>query len=354
MLRGGVWHLTSRIVPQLYTLVISVAAARFLGPDDMGRQSFIAFSAIALTALLTTSLYVALVRFIGETLGRRRPDQVAGLLLWALRIELAAALVGAGILVAIGVGGGEPRNAWLLAAVVCALAILHTLPSAALAGLQRFREASLVGLSTGLAGTAATVAVLAAGGGITGMFAVEAALAFVTLAWTSTLARRFVSALGSGRERNEQLNRAVARYAAVLSLGVVLTLVVARRSELFFLQRFSTDHEIALYSIAFAVMTTMAYLPQSLADSIVPAFASLHGEGSAERIRTGFGRALRLLILLALPITAAAAAIGPPLLSLVYGDDYSATGPVLLVLIAAFPFVTLASVGEALLTGSAG
>ena len=188
-------------MPQLYTLVISIAAARFLGPTDMGRQSFIAFAALALATLLTASLYVALVRFIGETLGRGRTGAGApGCSLWALRIELVAAVLGGAVLAAVGLGGGEPRNAWFLAAVVCALAILHTLPSAALAGMQRFREASFVGLTTGLVGTVATIAVLAAGGGITGMFAVEAAIALVTLAWTGTLARRFVSELTPARD----------------------------------------------------------------------------------------------------------------------------------------------------------
>jgi len=351
VLRGGLWYLTSRIVPQFYSLVISVVAARFLGPHDMGRQSLIAFTALTLTTLLTGSLYVALVRFVGETLGRGRPELVRGLLVWALRIELVAAVAGGMVLTAVGLGGGEPKNAWLLAAVVCAVGVLHTLPSAALAGMQRFRAASVVGLTTGLIGTAATIAVLAAGGGITGMFAVEAAIAFLTLTWTGKLARRHVAALAPSPEPARELSREVARYAAVLTLGVLLTLVVARRSELFFLERLSTDDQIAHYSIVFAVMTALLYLPQSLAAAIIPAFASLHGEGATERIRSGFGRALRLLLVLALPLTAVSAAVGPSVLELVYGEEYRATGTVLLVMIVAYPFVPLASLGSALLTG---
>jgi O-antigen/teichoic acid export membrane protein len=351
VLRGGLWYMASRIVPQFYTFVTSIVAARVLGPHDMGRQSFIAFTALTLTTLLTSSLYLALVRFIGETLGRGRPELVRGLLVWALRVELVAAVVGGVVVTAIGLGGGEPKNAWFLAAVVCALSVLHTLPSAALAGMQRFREASLIGLATGLLGTGATIAVLTAGGGITGMFAVEAAMACVTLTWTGTLARRLVTALAPHPQPARELSRDVARYAALLTLGVVLTLVVARRSELFFVERFSSDDQIAAYSIVFAVMAAALYLPQSLADTLMPAFASLYGEGASERIRSGFGRALRLLLLLAFPLTAVGASLGPSVLELVYGQDYRATGAVLLVMIAAFPFVPLASLGSALLTG---
>ena len=338
-------------MPQFYSLVISVAAARFLGPADMGRQSFIAFVALTLTAVLTYSLYGALVRFIGETLGRGRPELVRGLLLWAMRVHLVGALVGGSVLLAVGFGGGEPTNAWLLAGIVCAIGVLHALPSAALAGMQRFREASIVGLVTGLVGVPATIAVLAADGGITGMFAVEAAIGVVTLTWTGTLARRHVTALAPRPEPARELSRQVARYAAILSIGVVLTLVVSRRSELFFLAHYSSDEQLALYSIAFAVMTTLLYLPQSLANVITPAFASLYGEGAYDRIRSGFGRALRLLLLLSFPLTAASAAVGPALLVLVFGEEYRDTGAVLLVLITAYPFVPLVSLGEALLHG---
>jgi O-antigen/teichoic acid export membrane protein len=143
----------------------------------------------------------------------------------------------------------------------------------------------------------------------------------------------------------------VARYAAILSIGVVLTMVVSRRSELFFLNHYSTDEQLALYSIAFAVMTTLLYLPQSLAGVITPAFASLYGEGAYDRIRSGFGRALRLLLLVSFPLTAASAAVGPALLVLVFGEQYRDTGPVLLVMVTAYPFVPLVTLGEALLHG---
>ena len=218
--------------------------------------------------------------------------------------------------------------------------------------MQRFREASIVGLVTGLVGVPATIAVLAAGGGITGMFAVEAAIGVVTLTWTGTLARRYVTALAPRPEPARAASRQVARYAAILSIGVVLTMVVSRRSEeLFFLAHYSTDEQLALYSIAFAVMTTLLYLPQSLANVITPAFASLYGEGAWDRIRSGFGRALRLLLLLSFPLTAASAAVGPALLVLVFGEEYRDTGDVLLVMITAYPFVPLVSLGEALLHG---
>ena len=79
---------------------------------------------------------------------------------------------------------------------------------------------------------------------------------------------------------------------------------------------------------------------------IIPAFASLYGEGASDRIRSGFGRALRLLLLVALPAHRGGAAVGPRCCSSSSTARSTATaGTVLLVLITAYPFVSLASLG---------
>ena len=96
VLSGGLWYVASYAIPQGYTLIVSIVAARFLGPDGMGRQSFIAFVSITTTSVLAGSMYVAVMRFIGETRGRGRNDLLPGLLWWAWRIEGLAALVGGG------------------------------------------------------------------------------------------------------------------------------------------------------------------------------------------------------------------------------------------------------------------
>ena len=131
--------------------------------------------------------------------------------------------------------GADPTGAWILAAVAGSIGILHTVPSSLLIGAQEWRAASLVGLVTGAVATGAGVAVLAAGGGITGLFAVEAASSALNLTWTTLLARRFLAELPETAEPVDELQRQVVRYALPATLGVLLTFVVWRRSEFFFL-----------------------------------------------------------------------------------------------------------------------
>jgi len=355
--RGGAWNSASRLIPQLYVLAISVAGARFLGAEAFGRQSFISFVQLSVVLLLTGGVSVATVRFIGDSLGRGAPARVERLIAWTWRVEGLAALAGGGTLAAAALAGADPEGAWLFAAVACSMGVLHAVPSALLIGIRRWRDASIVGLVTGAVATAATVAVLAAGGGITGMFAVEAAVAVVNLAWTTVLARRALGRVATrttdriDRHEWRELRARVWRYALPASYGVVLTLVVWRRSEFFFLERYSSDTQIALYSVVFAVVAALTQFPETIGAVALPAVATLSGAGEADRIRDGFARGLRLVALAALPITAAALALGPRLLRLLFGEDFEGTAPVLLIMLAPFPLLPLLSLSRSVLGG---
>jgi O-antigen/teichoic acid export membrane protein len=323
----------------------------------MGRQSFIAFVSITTTSVLASSMYVALMRFIGETAGRGRNELLPGLLWWAWRIEAVAALVGGGTLAAAAALGAWPRGAWAFAAAVSAAGILHSVPTAVLIGLQQFRRAAVVGLATGLAGTAAVTIVLWQGGGITGMFATEAAIGFLNLLWTGTLARRSLAAVERAREQEpvrrdlQALRSSVGRYALLTSIGLFLELIVGTRSEFFFLAHFSGNAQIAFYSIAYSAVAGLRLIPKALAGSTAPAFATLYGARSFDRIRSGYSRSFRLLLLVTLPLTAVALSLGPELIEEVYGRNYAgADGPVRILLLA-FPVIALSSLATSLLAG---
>jgi O-antigen/teichoic acid export membrane protein len=353
VLRGGAWYAVSRYLPQLYTLALSVVAARFLGPDGMGRQSYIAFVSVSLTIVLTSSFYVALMRYVGESIGRGRAGAARALLVWAWKVEGVLGAAAAAGLGGVALAGARPQGAWALAGVVCALGAMHAVSTAVLVGLQRFRDATIAGLTTGAFGVGAAAAVLAAGGGITGMFAVEAVTAAVNLVWTGTLARRGLQRVAPRAEPAPELRRLVTRYALISAIGVVLEVIVARRSEVFFLERFSTDAQIAFYSISFGAVTALMEIPRALASAISPAFATLHGAGAHDRIRAGFCRGLRLLLLATMPVLALSLVCAPRLLELFYGRDYSSTGNVLLVLLGSSLLIPATSLSAALLVGLA-
>ncbi len=349
---GSIWSTTAGLVPQFYTLAVSIAAARFLGPAAFGRQSFISFVAISLALVLTYGLSIALMRSVAESLGREQPGQARGLLDWATRPQAAAGLLGGGAMVAAGLAGAEPGLAWMLAGAGTLFAVLHTVPSAALLGSQRFRDAGIVGLVTGAVTVPVTITVLAAGGGIAGMFAVEAAVAALNLAWTWQLARRAMTRLAPRAEAPPAARRrSIALFARWTTLSTVLSLVVWRRSEFIFLAQYSSDAQIGFYSIAFAATTALTIFAERLATVVGSAFATLYGAAAAERLRSGFKRALRLVVIFSLPVTALAATVGPEMVRVVYGRDFGGVGPVLVILTLSVPMFSVWTISGALMTG---
>jgi glycosyltransferase involved in cell wall biosynthesis/O-antigen/teichoic acid export membrane protein len=348
---SGLWNSLSQALPQVFSLIISIAAARFLGPGGMGRQSFIAFTMISLTQVVSEGLKESLMRSVGEALGADRPGAVLGLARWARPILLFGGLAGAAVLGTAGLLGAGPTAAWLLAGVECLLVAVQGVPWAVLIGAQRWRQASMVGLLTGLFGVPVTVGVLAAGGGITGMFAVEAATAGVALIAIVTLERRALRELPRDFEAAPDLRRRTSRYAVLATLMTLATFVVWQRSEFFFLRAYSTDREIAFYSIAFAAANGLALLPGALAGTLSPAFATLYGARHHARIRSGYWRAQRLLPIVSLPLLAGSLALGPAAIRLAYGPSYGPAGPVLLVLLSLFPLIPLLAVATSLLIG---
>ena len=348
VLAGGVWTGISRFVPQIYTLAISIVAARILGPSGMGKQSFIGFVEATAIFAFTAGLPFTLSRYVARSLGAQRPHDVRLLLRWAWRIEAAGAIVAGATLVAVGLAGASPRSAWVLAGVAASFSILYAVPSTLLVAVRRWRQAAIIPMATGLLSTASTVIVLVAGGGIVGMFAVEAAVAAIGLAVVIRLSRAAMRHIADANAPAPSLDMAdVRRYTLIVSLTSALDYVVWRRTEFYFLAHYSTSAQIALYSIPFAAVTALARLPDPIARVVSPTVATLSGAGHDQRIRTGFGRAMRLLLFASLALTAGALALGPETLKLAYGSDYRDTSTVLLVLLIPFPLLPLLSLAAA-------
>ena len=351
VLQGSTWSAARIVGPQLFVLVVSVAAARFLGPDGMGRQSFIAFIALSVAAIFSGGIAQMLTRYVGEGIGAERGPQTRGLITSTYRVGLLGAGAGAGAMIAAGLLGAEPAAAWVLAGVGCGLAIAQAMPNAILSGTLRWRETSIIGLTTGALAVPATITVLAADGGITGFFAVETAAIAANLAWSEILCRRAMRDLGPEVAHDKALERQAWSFAGLTTISIVLATVVFKRSEFFFLQHYADDAAIAIYSIAFASVFAITALAEALGNTVMPAFATLFGGGADERIRLGFERGQRLLILFSLPLTAAAIALGPQLISLVYGGEYAESGELLQIMALGIPLLALMGLARAFLGG---
>jgi O-antigen/teichoic acid export membrane protein len=349
--RGGLWQSAAQIAPYAYTTIVSIVAARVLGPERMGRQSFIAFVVVAVQSVCVGGLGTALLRYVGELRGQGRERALPSLLAWAWHVGALVGGLGTLALLAVTAAGADPTWAWVFAAAAVLAGTLHRVPGTLLIGGERWRTHAVVMLVTGAGSVVATIVVLWLGGGISGMLGVIAATAAAMLVWTTVLSRRLLAPLRSVREPLGAVRSEVLRFTLASTVPVILYLVVLQRSEFFFLERFSSDAQIALYSIAFSATAALIAIPAAIGAVLTPSVATLVGGGEFERIRRGYSRVLRLGLLFALPVAAAGLALGPDLLRLVYGRRYAGAGDVFLIVVAALPLVPLSGASGSLLTG---
>jgi O-antigen/teichoic acid export membrane protein len=332
VLKGGAWQTAAQMAPYLLTALVSIVAARILGPDGMGRQSFISFIVLAAAMLSSAGFPTAIPRYVGELIGQGEEGKLRSLVSWSWRVELVAGSLGAGALLLIAALGATPRLAWIFGAVAVFAGVLHKVPGSILSGAQQWKQNAVVLVATGIAGTVATIAALLLGGGITSIFVVLAIINVVMLVWAWGLCNRLLSRVRTARIPLGSTRGQIARFAATASVPMILNFVVFQRSEFFFLERSSTDSQIAIYSIAFSLYAALLTLPGGFGAMFTPTIAMMLGAGSYERIRSGYARGLRLVLFIAIPVAAGAAVFGPPLIKLLYGAQYEAAGDVLLIL----------------------
>lgn len=350
VVRGSLWEIVARSLPQLYVVVSSVFIARILGAAAMGQITLIVTVQVLVTTVIMLGFPTALNRYVGELLGAGRIGEAHWLVNRVLRYAIPMSLAAFGIVAAGSLLASGPDAAWILAGVASSLVVLHTIPSSFLMGAQRWREARIVGISNGLLSMLAKIGVVVAGFGISALFLVDVFVYALNLIGTWMLAGPFLRAAPSVR-LERLVHKQFMRFANVAALSVVLTLIITQRVEVFFLAHYHTETEIAHYSVPFSLLVMMLWVPTAISYVFSPAVATLLGAGEIERIRSGFARAVRLTLLIGLFMTSFAVALGATLVRLVYGPQFGGLEDVVLVLALAVPFVPIATLSSSLLKG---
>jgi O-antigen/teichoic acid export membrane protein len=348
--RGGVWEVAASVIPQFYVVVQSIFIARYLGPTGVGQVALITLVVLTTTTLFTLGMPTALLRFTGRLIGAGRGGAAHALYRWTWRFQAVAAALNFVLLALVAVFGGQPPDAWVLAGVIAVGTVMNGIASSFLRGMMQWRRARLIGIVSGSVALGLKLVALSLGGGITALFAIDAIAITANVVGTELLARRAAHSLPPPPKKAQDV-RPLLKFAGIASLNAFVLLVVYQRTEVFFLAHYGNKTEIAIYAIPFSIVSALLLLPRAVGSALAPAVATLWGGGEIERIRTGFGRAMRIVLLLVVAVTASAATFGPAGIEIVYGQEFSGAGLILEILIIALPFVAFTTLGSALLLG---
>lgn len=346
--RSGAWETAGQVLPQAYVFVTSVAIARYLGPSTFGRIALITGIQLAVTTVITWGFPYAVSRTVAEELGAGRSERVRAFARWAYLVVAGAAAVAFAVMFGAALAGATPYSVWVLAGLTAAGAVLHSVPSSLLIGAQRWREARIMGITTGTVSAAAKVVALALGAGIVALFAIEFVIVLANLAGTTTLAGRYLRLLPKG-DADRAAKRRVLSFAGVVGISTVVNLVVYQRTEIFVLAHYRSDTEIARYSVPYSMVTTLLLLPTAASAVLSPAVATLWGAGAIDRIRSGVGRTLRLVLTMTIVVAGALIAIGPAFVRLLYGPGFAHVAAIMFVLALGLPIVPIGTISASVL-----
>lgn len=366
------WSALSTIGGLSFGLIANIILARVLGPTALGRYNYWLWLMGLLVLISSPGLPQAMTRFGAEYLGQQKRQTASALFLWLLLAELIlGALVAGAVLLYSRIYPSADPVALTVIALAIVPFVLEGLFLAAAKGAQDFRIFSQANLIGAFGYAVAAIAAVSLGYGINTLLVIFIARRIVTLiligrklptyytlrgAWQSlpfSSSRRPVNPMAGGQPSGEEdreerekripllsplhsllppsLRRRILLYCRDVSLILVIDSILYERSEVFFLNRFATDTDIAFYSQSFDLALKVMAIPAIFSGVLLPAFSALQGQEDRQRFNSLFLFSNRMVALIAMPIGLGGAAIAPAFV-LFYGSDFLAMSPILAIL----------------------
>lgn len=358
LVSGTVYTLASVLVVQVVSLIVSIAYARILGPENLGVLAILTQLSSAIIPLSSLGLGIAIARMVPEYKGKG-PRELERLLSSALVITLLAGiLVSTGYFAAsynLAVLYGVPELVLLVqvSASIVVLDALLTLAVAVVQGFHRIKELAVIGL-VAKAATVPVIVVMTLTWGLIGAVlagVVSQAFNAAIYAWNlrSIVRTERISISFSRFDRStakDILRTALPLFAAFIVMRPALLLQAT------YLALIIGYSELGLFRVASSLYRIALLLPSSLSIPLLPAISEMYTEGAQDRTAGQLSSLLRITAFLSLPITLAIGLGSVHIIQILYGTEYVAAAPLVFVVSAAAFVDTMGIVVENTLLGT--
>ena len=326
-----IWRTGSQLAGQLVAWASTFLVIRLLDPADYGLVAMTGVVLVFLNLFNGWGFAAALVR--DPDLDERRVRQAFGMLL-LLNGALAAAQLALAPLAA-----GFFRQS-LVADLLRVQALFYlanpfiALGHALLSRRMEFRRLGQIGLLAAVLSAAAALACALAGFGVWTLVAAPGVYWLVQALGFAGFARLWIRPSFSFRGAGS-----LARFGGAMIL-VQSCWFVQSQADIFLGGRLLDPHTLGLYTTAllFTQILAAKFIPP-LNDVAFPAYARLQGFG--EPIGDAFAKSVRLIMAVVLPFYFGLAVTAEPLVATVLGEEWLGVVPLVPILAAAMPLLTL-------------
>lgn len=331
-IRNGLWNASANVVAALAGVIGSILIVRSLTLEAYGMFSYYLWLAGILGAIGTLALPNSLTKITSELRGRYQLDEAR-----ALSQSVALSLFGLNLLITIGtviwaISSPPAQQTYLfIIAVILIPTALVAVFRSTLWGTERYGPVSMASTGSSLLRLALVGIAYLAQWDAPGFVAAVLGTSIVEgimLGWIINRTANSVGVSFAFHLPNEDTVRRYLAFVVPATLSLPLAVIVWERSEIFFLERFSSIEQVGFYGLGFTIFDMFLALGWALINGFYPAISKDYGAGDWPQIRAKVHQALRLATLYAVPLSFGAWATLDRLIELLYGPKMDAAVPV--------------------------
>lgn len=323
--RNTAWYGLENLISFATSLITSIAIARTLGPTKMGYIIYVTWLTGIVSQLGSVGIPITTRKYMAEYLGGGDYTTARFIYFRTLLIQIllaAAATAGA----VLWVFHDAPAD-YRIAALLLVLGILPSMSNFISAQANVAAETLSANLPASLTSTATyfilTLLAVVLNWGVNGI-----AFAMFAMKWVDCLVRliptlRRILKWQSGHAHPPaDLRARMMSFAAQSVMGMLLTLVVWDRSELFLLKHLTPDiRQLSFYSVAFSLAERLLIFPTIFAAASGASIYAQYGRDRS-RLPAMTAASARYIALISLPIHIIAVPLAAPVVLVLYGKQY--------------------------------
>jgi len=335
MLQAAIFVTASTYVSYGISIVVSAIVARALGPADYGQYAYLVWLTGLLVMLANHGLTTSGIRFVSESLGRKRSDQAGHVWSWLhrqqrLSIGVVLALFAGWMLWASHLTWHMNTALVIGVVLVCVYTKSSYLFDVSMAkGYGNFRIEPLATTLTSVLSGMAAVLLAWQHAGVSAFIYLFTATSLVSYSLAGRLLKRAHIEAEPGAIEPALLAE-LRRHLLWTALLIISASLSTRAIETYLLASRYGPEQVAYYTIAGGLMRGSAdLLTIGLSAVLLPAMSRAYGAGGIELVRPMFADSLRYLTFMGLLLAGSGALWADPVLRIMYGSKYLPAIPVL-------------------------
>ena len=340
-------------------MLVSIIIARHLGPSDFGTYSLIVWL-VAIGVMSTNSgTTTAIIKFIAELRGAGREDLIAPLVGYLRRAQrvflLVVLLIGATVMLFAGDRLAPGFNHLMLLALLVfsvSLRANYMFNISMAKGFENFGATASVALLATPLNLGMVIVAWFLDAPVEGFLAIYAISSIVFYAASYYQTRRLIPPGDKNARLPDELLRRVRRHMKLVAITVTITYCTASETEVLFLNLLDSASAAGEFKVAYQLAVGAALLvPGMFSAVLLPMMAKALTE-SRELAARRLAASTTYLAMLAAPLIGFGFVFSDPTIRVLYGNAYTAAGPVLAGCLFAISIGKIAQGAQSLLLGA--